>query len=98
VSRGIKRIAMELKIPVIALAQLNRQSTNRDEKRPRLSDLRESGAIEQDASQVIAIYHDPDDRGFAEFLVLKNRNGPVGSVRMRWLDTYTRFADEDYVR
>lgn len=99
ISQGLKRIAREFNIPVVALAQLSRNVEMRADKRPVLSDLRESGAIENDSDVVIGIYRDdyynPEsaDRGTAELIVLKQRSGPTGKVQVAWLDHYTRFAN-----
>lgn len=97
ISRGLKGLAKELDIPIVALAQLNRQSELRTDKRPLLADLRESGQIEQDADLVIFLYRDemvnPDslDTGIAELIVAKHRNGPTGSVKVRFTPVWTRF-------
>ena len=101
ISRALKVLAKELNIPIIALSQLNRACEGRPDKRPLLSDLRETGAIEQDADLVICIYRDEvydeesPDRGTAEFLIRKNRNGPIGEVRVAWQAQQTRFEDMD---
>ncbi len=98
-SRGLKIHARDLEFPVMALAQLNRQLEYRQDKRPMLADLRESGALEQDADVVCFIYRDEiynpesDQRGTAEIIVAKHRNGPTGSTRLAFLDHITKFAN-----
>ena len=99
ISRGLKILARELEVPVVALSQLSRTLETRADKRPILADLRESGSLEQDADVVMFLYRDemynPDssDRGSAEVIVAKHRNGPTGKVSLAFLDHYTRFAD-----
>ena len=109
ISRSLKILAKELNVPVIALSQLSRTAEKRDDKRPMLSDLRESGAIEQDADIVMFLYRDdyynPDTekKNVAEVILAKHRGGSTGTVELAWLPSYTKFAnlerrynEEDY--
>ena len=102
ISRALKIMAKELNVPVICLSQLSRANESRTDKRPMLSDLRESGAIEQDADEVLFIYRDdyyhPDtpEKNVAEIIVAKNRHGETGTVKLQWLPQFTTFADREW--
>ena len=102
ISRALKIMAKELNVPVICLSQLSRAVEGRTDKRPILSDLRESGAIEQDADSVLFLYRDEyynentEDKGVAECIVAKNRHGETGTVKLQWMPQYQTFADREW--
>jgi replicative DNA helicase len=101
ISRSIKAIAKEMQCPVIALSQLSRAPEQRADHRPMLSDLRESGSIEQDADIVMFLYRDEyydketEDKNIAECIISKQRNGPVGTIKLAWLGQYSKFGNLD---
>ncbi len=99
ISRALKALARELNVPVVALSQLSRAVEQRPDHRPMLSDLRESGAIEQDADLVMFLYRDEyynkdsEKRGIAEVIIAKQRRGPIGTIELAWLPDFTKFAN-----
>ena len=99
VAVSLKNLAKEINVPIIALSQLSRAVENRSDRRPQLSDLRESGAIEQDADLVIFLYRpwvysqDDEDKGKADIIVAKQRNGPTGSIEATFIDRFARFEN-----
>ena len=103
ISRSLKIMAKELNVPVVCLSQLSRASEQRSDKRPMLSDLRESGAIEQDADIVMFIYRDDyydeesENKNIAEIIIAKNRHGATGTVELQWVGQYTTFSNPDRI-
>ncbi|HXH32323.1 MAG TPA: replicative DNA helicase [Bacteriovoracaceae bacterium] len=104
ISRGIKMLANELEVPIVALSQLNRSAASRTDRRPQLQDLRESGSIEQDANIVLLIHREDaydlnsPKKGIAEIIIAKNRNGEPGTVELAWIGSQTKFAEQEFQR
>ena len=102
ISRSLKIMAKELNVPIICLSQLSRAVESRTDKRPIMSDLRESGAIEQDADAIMFLYRDEyynantEDKGIAECIVSKNRHGETGTVKLQWLPQFQHFSDREW--
>ena len=102
ISRSLKALAKELNIPVLCLSQLSRAVENRTNHRPIMSDLRESGAIEQDADVILFIYReyvyteDDEDKGMGEIIIAKHRNGPTGTAKVTFIDEYARFENYEF--
>ena len=99
ISRSLKNLAKEIEVPIVALSQLSRAVENRTDRRPQLSDLRESGAIEQDADVVMFLYRpwiysqEDEDKGKAQVIVAKQRNGPTGNINVTFIDRFARFEN-----
>ena len=104
ISRSLKILAKELDVPVVALSQLSRGAEKRDDKRPMLADLRESGAIEQDADIVMFLYRDEyynqdsEKKNIAELIIAKHRSGSTGTIELLWMGNYTKFANLERYR